>query len=97
MKYSQVTVVGWFINVYAWTASALLALRVIFELFAAQSSASFVNWVYQNSEPLLQPFREVYAVTAPNSGHNLDWAALFAVLVYATGGYVLGKWVVKRR
>lgn len=97
MKYSQVAVVGWFINLYVWLASIMLALRAIFEIFAASTSAEFVHWVYQNTTPLLQPFREAYAVTVPNSGHNVDWAALFAILVYSAGGYVLGKWVVKRR
>ena len=96
-SYSQVAMVGWFINLFVWLASVMLALRVVLEIFSASTSASFVHWVYQNSMPLLQPFREVYSVTTPNSGHNLDWAALFAILVYSAGGYVLGRWVVKRR
>lgn len=93
MNYSQVKMVGWFINLYVWLASAILALRAIFEIFSASQNAEFVHWVYQNSTPLLQPFREIYAVTAPNSGHNVDWAALFAIVVYGVVGYTLGKWV----
>lgn len=97
MKYSQVKTVGWIINFYAGLASVLLALRAMFELIAASPSASFVNWVYVNSTTLLSPFREVYSVAPTTSGHTLDFGALFAILVYATGGYVLVRWVNKRR
>lgn len=93
MNYSQVKMVGWFINLFVWLASVMLGLRVLFEIFSASTSAVFVHWVYQNSAPLLNPFREVFAVTAPNSGHNVDWAALFAITAYGVIGYALGKWV----
>ena len=97
MKYSQVQTVGWIINVYAGLASVLLALRAVFELFSASASAEFVHWVYQTSTTLLQPFREVYSVAPVTTGHTIDFGALFAILVYATAGYVLVKWVNRRR
>ena len=97
MNYSQVRTVGWLINVYAGAASILLALRAIFEVVSASSSATFVHWVYQNSTVLLWPFREVYSVAPTTNGHTIDFGALFAAMAYMTIGYVLVKWVNRRR
>lgn len=97
MKYSQVQTVGWIINFYAGLASVLLALRVVFEVLSASPTATFVHWVYQSSATLLTPFREVYAVGPTTTGHTIDFGALFAILVYATAGYTLVKWVNRRR
>jgi len=91
MKYSHVTVVGWVVNGFVALASLMLALRAVLVLFAADAHASFVHWIYQVSGNLLQPFREVFAASKPDSGHLLDFAALFAIVAYVFIGY----WLVK--
>lgn len=89
MKYSRASIVEWAIDGFMATATALLGLRVVFELVAADKNAVFVHWVYQISTSLLTPFREVFPVSVPGSGHPIDVAALLAIVGYLFLGYVL--------
>lgn len=89
MKYSRVQMVEWAIDGFVALATVLLGLRVVFQLVAADMNASFIHWVYQVSDVLLVPFREVFPASGPAAGHPLDMAALFAIVAYLFLGYVL--------
>lgn len=89
MKYSRSSIVEWAIDGFVALATVLLGLRVVFQLVAADKDASFINWVYQVSDTLLVPFREVFPASPPASGHPVDMAALFAIVAYLFLGYVL--------
>jgi uncharacterized protein YggT (Ycf19 family) len=78
------------VNFFVGIAEALLGLRVIFRLFNANGSNSFVHWVYQTSGTLMDPFRGIFQSTATLSpGYVLDINALFSMLMYAIIGYLL--------
>lgn len=70
-------------------AEAALLLRIILRLFAANPTAAFVNWVYQTSGTLLQPFRGIFPSTVIDKSYVLDFTALFALIVYGLLGSIL--------
>ena len=69
---------------------ALIVIRIILELLAANPGAWFTNLIYTITDPLVAPFQGVF--TAPRSnGSVLDLAAILAIIVYA-----LLTWLVAR-
>jgi len=70
-------------------AEAILFLRIILRLFAANPSAPFVNWVYSTSGTLLQPFRGIFPSTVVEKSYVLDFTALFALVIYGFLGSLL--------
>lgn len=78
------------ISLFVGLAEICLALRVIFRLFNA-NNVHFVEWVYNTSNQLLEPFRGIFNTGHVANGHVLDFTALFGIVVYALVGYVLAK------
>ncbi len=69
---------------------ALILIRAILELLAANPSAAFTSFIYTITDPLVAPFQGVFP--SPQShGNVLDLAAVLAIIVYA-----LLTWVVAR-
>jgi uncharacterized protein YggT (Ycf19 family) len=99
------------VNFFVGLAEVILGLRVIFRLFDANSANAFVNWIYQTSGNLMEPFRGIFRATAIISpGITLDITALFAMLMYAIVGLLIAAllgwipasnasspWVIRRR
>jgi hypothetical protein len=61
---------------------ALLLMRFILKLFGANAAAPFVNWIYETTSPLINPF--VGAFPSPNleGVFVFEFGTLFALLVY---------------
>ncbi len=73
------------VNVIMAAVAALLGLRFILRLFAANPNNEFVNWIYETSGEILGPFRGIF--TSPNlDGFVFDFTALFALMVYGIIG-----------
>lgn len=77
------------INVIVGLFEAILGLRVIFRLFDANGASGFVNWIYQTSGSLMDPFRGVFTAHEIARGYTLDVSALFAMLMYLIIGTLL--------
>lgn len=82
-----------FINFFVVIAELFLGLRVLLKLFGADSSNGFVQWVYNSSDVLLDPFRGIFPARELAEGSVIDFSALFAMLVYGLLGMVL-IWLV---
>lgn len=67
----------------------LLIFRFILKLLAANPQASFVQWIYQTSQPLLQPFLFAFPTPSVKGGFALEFTTLFAIFAYAFVGYLL--------
>ena len=61
---------------------ALLVIRIIFELLAANPDAGFSNLIYTITALLVAPFQGVFP-TPQSHGSILDLAAVLAIIVYA--------------
>ncbi|OVE79094.1 hypothetical protein BVY00_01130 [bacterium G20] len=86
------------VNAFVGLAELLLVIRVLLRFFNANPSATFVHWVYTNTQVLLEPLRNFFTSTdIVNRGWVVDYAALAAMAFYATAGYLLvglvGRWV----
>jgi uncharacterized protein YggT (Ycf19 family) len=75
-------IVAGLINFFLALAEIFLALRVVLRFFAANADASFVRWVYDMSNVLLEPFRGIFHSAVIGNYHVLDFPALFAMVVY---------------
>jgi len=67
----------------------LLVLRFILKLLGAAPRAEIVNWVYDTTQPLLQPFLFAFPTPTMKGGFVLEFTTLFAVFAYAFIGYLL--------
>lgn len=81
----------WLTNFVIGVIEFLIGLRIILKLLGV-GLAPFVQWVYQTSQPLLNPFEGMFpttriAGTAPTS--VLEFSAVFGFLVYAFIGFLL--------
>lgn len=77
------------INFVVGLAEVLIALRVVLKLFGANADAGFVGWVYDTTQPLLQPFIGMFPSPTLEGAYVIEFSALFALLIYALAGLLL--------
>jgi len=82
------------INFFIAVAEIFLGLRVILRLFGANSDVDFVQWVYESSAILLQPFRGIFPTETFGRDYVIDFSALFAMVVYGLIGMALLSLVI---
>jgi uncharacterized protein YggT (Ycf19 family) len=82
------------INFFVTIAEVFLGLRVLLRLFGANSDNGFVQWVYDSSGVLLEPFRGIFPTREIGDGFLVDFSALFAMVVYGLLGMALLSLVV---
>jgi len=61
----------------------LLALRFAFVMIAANAATGFVHFIYQVTDPLVSPFRNI--VNTP----GIDMGAIIAIFVYMIVGWLI--------
>ncbi|MEK7095960.1 MAG: YggT family protein [Patescibacteria group bacterium] len=98
-KVSKQSVAG-MVNLFIGLAELMLALRVVLRFFNGNPDATFVHWVYTNTQVLLEPLRNVFfSAGVIDRGWVVDYTALFAMAVYAAAGYLavglVSRWVKK--
>jgi uncharacterized protein YggT (Ycf19 family) len=87
--------------VYLWVAITLVLLFLLFvlQLFGANPTAGFVDWVYRSTERAMAPFRGIFEPVTVSDKSTLDISVLFAMIVYAfvaLGLHLLIDWVTRR-
>jgi uncharacterized protein YggT (Ycf19 family) len=85
---------GWRASQIVYTiggiVEALILIRLVLELLAANPGAGFTNLIYSITDPLVAPFQGVFP-SPQTHGNVLDLAAVLAIIVYA-----LLTWAVAR-
>ncbi len=88
------------VNAVVLVTFAILALGFVLHLAGASPDATFVDWVYRNTERAMQPFRGMFPVREIDGRSVFDPSLLFAASLYgfvAVGlhGFVeyLSAWV----
>lgn len=92
------TVLTGFINLFLWVVEIFLGLRFILRLFGANQSAPFVQFIYNSSTPLLEPFRGIFPIQVIEPGMVVEFSTLFAIIIYALFAYLLMEliaWIVR--
>jgi len=64
-------------------AELFLGLRFILKLFGANAGNEFVNWVYETSSAILDPFRGIFPTQVFKSTFVVEFSTLFAIIIYA--------------
>ncbi len=101
MRYSHRYTVAGLVGLFVGIAELMLTLRVVLRFFNGNPDASFIAWVYRNTQALLEPLRGMFPSTWSDvgPGWNVDFPALFAMAAYAVLGTILislaGKMVAK--
>ncbi len=76
-------------NAYIWYVigliNVLLALRFVFLLLGARNTG-FTSFLYNITNPLMAPFKGIFASPAAETGY-FDTASLLAMVVYALIGW----------
>lgn len=75
-------VVAGLINFFLALVEIFLGLRVILRLFGADPNNGFVQWIYNSSITLMDPFRGIFHSVVISRNHVLDFSAIFAMVVY---------------
>lgn len=88
------------VSLFVWLAELLLLVRVVLRFFNSNPDATFVHWVYTNTQVLLEPLRNVFISTGVvERGWVVDYVALAAMAFWATVGYLVvglvSRWVRK--
>ncbi len=61
----------------------LLALRLLLSLFSAKSSAGFVQFIRNVTDPLYEPFRGIVASPTIEGGYTLTLPIIIAIIAYS--------------
>ena len=73
-----------------------LGFRLLFKLFGANPMTPFVQWLYLNTEPLLNPFQNIFP-SPKIEGGLVEFTTLAALVVYMFIGYFLIELVAAMR
>lgn len=76
-------------NVAFGLIEVMLVFRFVLKLLAANPQAGFVNWIYVNTQPLLQPFLFAFPTPKVTGGFILEFTTLFAIFAYAFFSYLV--------
>lgn len=77
------------INVIIGIIEIVLILRILLDLFGANSVSQFVNWIYGVSTVLLSPFAGAFSPFSLGNGSEFDIVAVLAMIIYAFIGWLL--------
>jgi uncharacterized protein YggT (Ycf19 family) len=86
----------WLVYVWVSVTLVLLLLAFILQLFGANPTAGFVQWVYRSTERAMAPFRGIFEPVTLSDQSVLDVSVLFAMIVYtfvALGLHAAIDWV----
>jgi uncharacterized protein YggT (Ycf19 family) len=75
-------VVSWLIYAYFVVAVIILVLAFFLLLFNASETADFTQWVYRSANRVMEPFRGIFPSAVNSNGSVIDFAILFAIIVY---------------
>lgn len=59
-----------------------LGLRFILRLLGANPAAGFVDFVYRSTNPLLDPFRDIFTPYVVEPGSVVEFSTLVAIVAY---------------
>jgi uncharacterized protein YggT (Ycf19 family) len=88
-----------FVYAFAITCIVILAMAFFLQLFNANQTAPFVDWVYRAARRIMQPFRGIFPSVEGEQGSVFDVSMLFAMFMYgllALGLHALIAWIDRK-
>ena len=71
----------WLVYVFALVAIVIATLAFVLQLFGADPSNGFAQWVYRSASRVTAPFRGIFP-SHVNGNSVLDVSLLFAIIMY---------------
>lgn len=88
-----------FVYGFAIACIVVLAIAFFLQLFNANQTAPFVDWVYRAAKRIMQPFRGIFPSVEGEQGSVFDVSMLFAMFMYgllALGLHALIAWIDRK-
>jgi uncharacterized protein YggT (Ycf19 family) len=88
-----------FVYGFAIACIVILAIAFFLQLFNANTTAPFVDWVYRAAKRIMQPFRGIFPSVEAEQGSVFDVSMLFAMFMYgllAFGAHGLIAWIDRK-
>jgi uncharacterized protein YggT (Ycf19 family) len=88
-----------FVYGFAIACIVILATAFFLQLFNANTTAPFVDWVYRAAKRIMQPFRGIFPSVEGEQGSVFDVSMLFAMFMYgllALGANCLIAWIDRK-
>ena len=88
-----------FVYGFAIACIVILAIAFFLQLFNANQTAPFVDWVYRAAKRIMQPFRGIFPSVEGEQGSVFDVSMLFAMFIYgllALGMHGLIAWIDRK-
>ncbi len=88
-----------FVYGFAIACTIILAMAFFLELFNANESTPFVEWVFRATDRIMQPFRGIFPPGEGENGSVFDPALLFGIFMYwllAIGAQALVGWIDRK-
>jgi uncharacterized protein YggT (Ycf19 family) len=88
-----------FVYGFAIACIVILAMAFFLQLFNANTTAPFVDWVYRAARRIMQPFRGIFPSVEGEQGSVFDVSMLFAMFMYgllAFGAHGLIAWIDRK-
>ena len=88
-----------FVYGFAIACIVILATAFFLQLFNANTTAPFVDWVYRAAKRIMQPFRGIFPSVEGEQGSVFDVSMLFAMFMYgllALGANGLIAWIDRK-
>ena len=67
----------------------LLLFRFVLKFLGANAAAPFVEFIYENTQPLLEPFLFAFPAPSISGRFVIEFTTLFAMFVYAFISYLV--------
>ncbi len=80
LRFAKVLV--WLVYLFFVIALVILTAAFFLLLFNASTDAEFTRWVYRNADRVLEPFRGIFPSVQRDNGSVIDFAILFAIIMY---------------
>lgn len=77
------------INIFLVIIESALSLRFLLKFFGANTAAPFTRWVYDNTQPLLSPFVNIFPAPKLEGTFTIEFTTLFAMVIYIVLGYLI--------
>ncbi|MBD3280318.1 YggT family protein [Candidatus Dojkabacteria bacterium] len=68
-----------------------LTVRFLFRLFDANPFSDFVQFVYDSTQPLLDPFRGIFEPDVIEPGSVVEYSSLIAIVFYMFLAWLLAE------
>ena len=66
-----------------------LIIRFLLRLLGANPASGFTQFIYNSTNPLLDPFRNIFSPYVLDPGNVIEFSTLLAIIAYALIAYLL--------